>query len=316
MTANHPLRRLLVRVCSPETMSRVVDPTLADVRWESGRLTVRSHLILAKALLVHTALSTPGVLSRAWSDDDRAIPKVVGFALMGAAIGALLLEVPYFREYPNRANRDASLIGIALLLAPQALVLTFPPALLLAIPLAFRQQRPSGRLTRRTIALSLCCVVATFVLVMWVMPETNQAFRVLTSGQHDLPRGPAEEGLATMRERLRERIEDAKHKYGGQAAARRLEFDYHVRLMLPWLPLPLGAIALAIARSGRGRRRPWLMGLAALAGYLFLYWPFLLGASTLVGGSSLPPPAFAWMPTFLLATGATVLLRRVGPEPA
>lgn len=31
MTSAHPLRRLLARVCSTDTMARVVDPTLADI---------------------------------------------------------------------------------------------------------------------------------------------------------------------------------------------------------------------------------------------------------------------------------------------
>ena len=52
MTIDHPVRRLLARVCSPDTLARVVDPTLADLRWESGRLTCRGYLTLAKALLV------------------------------------------------------------------------------------------------------------------------------------------------------------------------------------------------------------------------------------------------------------------------
>jgi hypothetical protein len=41
MTSNHPLRRLLARVCSPETMSRIVDPVFADMRREDGRVTWR-----------------------------------------------------------------------------------------------------------------------------------------------------------------------------------------------------------------------------------------------------------------------------------
>ena len=46
------------------------------------------------------------------------------------------------------------------------------------------------------------------------------------------------------------------------------------------------------------------MGLTALAGYVFLYFPRVSGASTLVRGSSLPPFVFAWMPIVLLGAVA------------
>src|SRR5258707_1097221 len=84
MTARHPLRRFLARVCSPETMARVVDPTLADIRWESGRPFWLGCLSLAKALVIHAIASTPGVLSHTWSDDERAIPKAAAFATAAA----------------------------------------------------------------------------------------------------------------------------------------------------------------------------------------------------------------------------------------
>ena len=34
MTINHPIRRFLALLCSDDTMARVVDPVLADIRWE------------------------------------------------------------------------------------------------------------------------------------------------------------------------------------------------------------------------------------------------------------------------------------------
>ena len=294
MTIHHPVRRLLQRFCSADTMASVVDPTLADMRWESGRPTLPGYFALAKALMVHSILSTPAVLSRTWSDDDRAIPKVAAFALAGGVVGVALQELVVFLD-PYPIHREASVIAMALLLAPGALILSLPASLLLAIPLAFRRQAPSGRLARRTIALALACVVTTLVLVVWVMPETSHAFRVLASGQ-PLPRGPNEQPLAV----IRERIEVLKLTPGGRVAARPLEFDYHVRFVAIYAPLPLGLLALAISRSAKGRRRPWGMGLAALSGYLFVFFPLMYGARLLMRWSSLTPVLFAWTPILLL----------------
>jgi lipopolysaccharide export LptBFGC system permease protein LptF len=313
MTIDHPLRRFLARVCSADTMARVVDPTLADMRWESGRPSWAGCLALAKALLVHSIVSTPAVLARTWSEDDRAIPKAAGLALSGAFIAALpLIALPFLGARP--ASRGAALIPLAVLLVPQAIALTLPAALLLAIPLAFRRQDPSTRLTRRTVALSMCCVLATFFVMAWAVPEANQSFRVMTyravSGRQDnIPRGVNETGFAA----LRDKIEVLKLTPGGGIAARPIEFDFHVRLVLVSISLPVGILALAIARSQRGRRRPWTMGLAAMGGYVFVFFPLLIGARMLMKSSSLPPVLLAWAPIALLAVAA---LRAYSSTPA
>lgn len=93
MTSDHPIRRFLARVCSSETMSRVVDPTLGDMRFERGRPTWRGHLALARALTIHTIASAPGALARICADDERAVPRVVAICLASALIVALPLVV-------------------------------------------------------------------------------------------------------------------------------------------------------------------------------------------------------------------------------
>jgi hypothetical protein len=313
MTSAHPVRRFLQRICSDATMARVVDPTLADMRWESGTAIWKGYFALAKALAVHSIVSTPAVLSRAWSDDDRAIPKAAALAITVALIGALPLIAPPLMEGFSISRRGLPIpfVSLAVTLLPQAIALTLPAALLLAIPLAFRRQDPSPRLARRTAVLSMCWVLATFVVVAWAVPEANQAFRVMayramTNQDMNIPRGPAEMTLPT----LRDKIEVLKLTPGGRVAARPLEFLYHVRWVLIWIPLPLGVLALAISRSARGRRRPWMMGLAALGGYVFGYFPLLWGAQGLMRSSSLPPALLAWAPMALLVMIAALLIRR------
>lgn len=304
MTLDHPIRRLLARICSDDTMARVVDPTLADVRWESGRPAWAGYVALARALIVHSVLSTPTVLSRTWSDDQRAIPKAAGLAITCAFIAALpLVALPMNALASTFRALPIPIVPLTVMLIPQAIALTLPAALLLAIPLAFRRQNPSRRLARRTVALSLCFVAASFVLMMWIIPEANQAFRVMVSRQVDIQRGPGEMSLAT----LREQIEARKLTPGGRVGARPLEFFYHVRLVLIWIPLPLGVLALAISRSARGRRRPWTMGFAALAGYVLIFYPLLAGAGSMMPESSLPPALFAWTPIVVLALVALLV---------
>jgi hypothetical protein len=305
MTIDHPIRRFLARVCSDATMARVVDPTLADMRWESGRPSWAGCLALAKALVVHSIVSTPAVLSRTWSEDERAIPKAAILAIAGAFIAALpLIAPPLLQGFPSSRAFPIPLVPLAVTLLPQAIALTLPAALLLAIPLAFRRQDPSRRLAQRTVVLSMCWVLATFVVMAWAVPEGNQAFRVMASNQVNITRGPGEMSFPA----LRNKIEVLKLTPGGRIAARPLEFVYHLRLMLTCLPLPLGLLALAISRSARGRRRPWTIGLAAFGGYVCVFIPAALGgAGVLMKSSALPPALFAWTPIVLLGIVAWCL---------
>ena len=56
MTRDHPLRRALARFCSADTMSRIVDPIFADMRFEDGRATVRGSASLTRALTLHAVM--------------------------------------------------------------------------------------------------------------------------------------------------------------------------------------------------------------------------------------------------------------------
>ena len=64
MTAER-IRRVLARVCPPEMMTRIVDPILADMRWERDRPSWLGYVALVKALAVHAVISIPDALCAA-----------------------------------------------------------------------------------------------------------------------------------------------------------------------------------------------------------------------------------------------------------
>src|SRR5258708_22548422 len=88
MTSNHPFRRVLARICSPDTMARVVDPTLADIRWEHRRAHWRGYVSLASALALHVISSIPARVAAVWLEDGHAVPRVTILSIGPAAIGA------------------------------------------------------------------------------------------------------------------------------------------------------------------------------------------------------------------------------------
>src|SRR5262249_6129020 len=243
MTSDHPLRRVLAHVCSPDTMARVVDPVLADLRFENGRPVWRGYLTLARALTVHAALSLPGAVSRLWTDDDRAIPRAVSMCV----VTALLIAAPLVAPPALNVGRLYSWRAV-ILLVPQALVLALPASLLVAIPMGFRRTT-TGRVVVRGLVLSVLCAALTLALRIRVMPDVNQALRVevaqrLAPRPVHVPRGSIE---MTLRE-LREHIEVLRLTPGGVRVARRLEYTYHLKLALSMVALPLGVLSISMAR--------------------------------------------------------------------
>jgi hypothetical protein len=304
MTANHPIRRLLARVCPADTMARIVDPILADIRWESTRASWLGYLSLAKALAFHSAISLPSITRRAWSDDERAIPQMTLVTLAAALLSAAALMAPSLWAAQDIGRFRGVLLVLTIL--PQALMLTLPAALLLAVPLGVRHRRRSPRLARRTMALAIVVSLATLALVVWAVPAANQAFRILVSGNPGLQPGPYEKGFAE----LREQIDTLNLTPGGRVVARQLEFGYQVRLALAFAPLPLALLALGISGSPTGSRRPWLIGGTALLSYAIGMFPLAIGIGLLLRGSALPPLLLAWMPNTLTAAIALLLISR------
>jgi len=312
MTIDHPLRRLLARVCSEATMSRIVDPILADARWEDGRITVRGLAALAKALAVHASTSVPSCAAGVWADDGHAMPKAAAFVMTTAILAAVpLMALPLVRVPKHQV---ISPLTLAVTLLPQALALTLPASLLVAIPLALRRVQMTGRLIRRTLLLSTVVVAANFVVVVYAIPDANQSFReavtrALPADAHvTLSRGPMETYLSE----LRRQIVDLERTRGGGASARRLEYTYQVRLAIVAAAVPLALADLAVAVPRRGSRRVLLA-----LWILVAYWTLMAYEQSAVNGlidrgGFFPEYFCAWTPNaiLLIVASATLLSRR------
>lgn len=310
MTSDHPLRRVLAHVCSSDTMARVVDPVLADMRFENGRPVWRGYLTLARALTVHAALSLPGAVSRLWTDDDRAIPRAVSMCV----VTALLIAVPLVAPPALNVGRLYSWRAV-ILLVPQALVLALPASLLVAIPMGFRRTT-TGRVVVRGLVLSVLCAAVTLVLMIRVMPDANQAFRVevaqrLAPRPVHVPRGSIE---MTLRE-LREHIEVLRLTPGGVRVARRLEYTYHLKLALSMVALPLGLLSISMARSTRSRMRLLLLGAGTIVMYgCVLFAVDAVALNVMERSAAIPPAAAAWLPVAILSLVAALAHRALTPR--
>jgi hypothetical protein len=294
------VRAWLARVCSVETMTRIVDPTLADMRVEAKRPRWRGYVSLLSALTMHAVTAAPFSIVRVYVEDERAVPRALFLSLAAAVLLALPFAVPFVL---GPRSHGVSL-WIVLTLLPQALAMTLPAALLIGVPPAMARSRPSARLIRRVLMLAVLFATLTFGVIGWVVPAANQAFRVAASGMPDLPPGRAESSLAYIRS------EAARMRtfHGGEQLARQIEFEYEIRLALAGAAVPLGMLAIAVALTSAGRRHPYVSGVVSLTAYAltlgaFSRWlvrPLLIHTTTNVG-------TIAWVPNAALILTAGVI---------
>jgi hypothetical protein len=289
MTIDHPVRRLLARFCSDDTMATVVDPTLADMRWEGAPWL--GYLALVRALALHGVLSIPGVLTRLWCEDHVAVPRMALWTTTAAVLFSLPLIAPAF---------NAPGVWPAMLLVPQGVAWTLPAVLLLTVPLALRGQALGVRFTRRTIALAMVCVAMTFALILWIAPAADERYRQIVgfslTGDVEVHQFP---------------------QWSAAAPARLLEYQYHQRLAFGFAALPFALLGLGLSTVAAAKRRPWMIGGLAAIAYMFVAFPLeLWTAALLLRASSVPSSVLAWGPTLIVLAAAFILLARKTDGPA
>ena len=321
MTIDHPVRRCLARVCSPETLARVVDPTLADMRFERGRPAWRGYLALARALAVHAVTSAPSYARRVWHDDGHALPRVIALSLASAVIVALpfvlipalgpLRDGIAFYPFSGMVPRAARTATMFTLLFPQALAITLPPALLLAVPLALRRHETTARVARRLAAGAAAFCVVMALQIGWVTPDANQRFRVFVSGNPRVARGEGEDGLTALRARIAAaRRGLATHPIAAERNVRWLEYRYHMRLAMIVSPLPLAFLGFGLAATRAGRRHPWLAGIVAMTAYVSLIFSADTISKAVAPNTHVSPAILGWLPIVVTAAVAAAATRR------
>jgi hypothetical protein len=295
VTIDHPIRRALARICSAQTMSTVVDPTLADIRWERTRPRWRGYVSLARALSVHAVTSMPAALAHVVSDDGGAMAKLCALSAGVAVVFALPLIARPLIAFPISPAIAANISRPRLfaLLLPQALALTIPAALLAVVPLVMHRVTPSRRLIGRILLLSVLYAAITFGMIGWVVPAANQAFRTTVSGMSNLARGPSESSFTHMRSE----IARLQTFHGGQRLVREMSFEYEMRIALSAAAIPLAMLAVAFALSGIGRNRPVITGAASLALYIAVLFAFeSTVARPLLMRTTVNVGTIAWIP--------------------
>ena len=298
------LRRLLSRHCSAVTMERLIDPILTDIRIESAEASLRGgwwaglRISGAGLAVLIKALAFYGWSQfwrfNAWPDDDRRVLIRTLACSAAVTVAAIpLLVLPFLLRFPAARAQE-----LAIYLVPQALPIALPIGLFVGLLYGFKERFTSLRPRTALLIAAILCSIASFAVLAWIVPVSNQAFRVAALSDPFIPKGLPELTLGE----LRSRIGDNRHA----------AMTYYTRWALSVTPIVLTAWAFLLLRrlpSG-GRWLPGIVAIASCVAYALLMDTGRLAVSI----ETIPPIAGAWMPNAVFVAAMILLTGRTSND--
>ena len=295
------LRAVAAHLCHARTMERFVDPTVSDLqaeyedavkrgrRWESTRIWIVGHIAVIQVMALHGGLRAMETLRDLTGDDRRAVLRTIVASTAIMIIGTLVLAMVPFVNFVSR--NDPRSVELAFYLVPQALPLSIPIGLTFGILWGLGRMSASRRTQAVVLLLAFGASFVSFTMLAWVVPTSNQAFRVSMMGR-PLPKG---ENELTIGE-LRQRLELGTRQLPAVATpsdSPSLALNYHARWALGSAPFVLAVFAVALtSRRQWGRMMPFLAGCLVV----FAYYVIMYSARGLGLGRTISPFAAAWTP--------------------
>jgi lipopolysaccharide export LptBFGC system permease protein LptF len=311
------LRMIASRLCTAQTMERVIDPLIADLQMEYGQAShagdmwkARSVWLLACLALLKVIVLCGGrsrlSLEGEPADERRAMIRVIALSAASICAATVLFVTPFWRTV--RSGVHAQQFRLLLSVIPQAIPVAIPIGLTIGILFGFRGRLISMQSRRLVFAMAVALSLVSFTNLSWLMPVANQSFRESVAAaargvtRVRLAKGPNEMTLAE----LSGEIDYYRNTFNGKAQIRSLEYSYYQRWSLACANAVLALFAIAVtARRSSGK---WTVGLIAV-GVPFAYYVLLfLGRSAAVAGTI---SAFvgAWFPNMVFILGSVLLLK-------
>jgi lipopolysaccharide export LptBFGC system permease protein LptF len=214
-----------------------------------------------------------------------------------------LVAVPLAQQrwFYTMAPGAGKALSMTTLLLPQAVPIALPLCVLIGATFGLtggdRTRVPQGA----TLLLGVVLSAASFATAVWVLPEANQAFRVLVMGPHVRP-GLPELSQAALRQFLDEPADVTMRILSASSAA--AAWVYYVRYALSIAPLVLAMFALSLLATRRaGRIARIVAAFVAVAVYYGCLWT----ARPLVLDGTVPAFAAVWFPNVALGIVSLVL---------
>jgi lipopolysaccharide export LptBFGC system permease protein LptF len=314
------LRAFAARWCCDETMTRLIDPLIADLqhefaqsirageRWRSRLIRVGGWIAFAKVIAICTWTSE--LAPHRWTSDDR---RLLARTLALSAVLIIAFTVLNLLTASGNVLRSSHSTGLRLVvyLIPQALPIAVTLGATLGILFGVGGRQFSGRVGLGLVSLALAASAVSFVNMGWILPEANHAYRIATFRRTDLPKGAPELTLGEISRTIevvrREPIDPSAWHYGDpQHYLMDLRFNYQTRWALSFSPLVFAWLALLMMR---GCHRRWLLAIEACGAFLG-YYVLSFGGRALFLSGTMPAPVAVWFPNAMFAALAGFLMIR------
>lgn len=273
------IRAIAAHLFDARTMERCVDPTVADLqaehedavkcgrRWRSARIWIVGNIALLQVMALHGGLRAMETLRELAGDDRRAVLRTVAASTAIIVIGTLVLAmVPFVNIVSPNHPRS---VELAFYLIPQALPLSVPIGLTFGILWGLGRMSPSPRTQTIVLMLAFGASLASFAMLAWVVPNSNQAFRVSMMGR-PLPKGDNEFTTGELRQRLNAGTRQSP-PLASASAPPRLALNYHGRWALGSASFFLAMFAVALTS-----RRQWGRTVLFFTGGVVLFAYFVI----------------------------------------
>lgn len=299
-------RSIASRLFAAETMDRVIDPILADLQWEYDEarahgLAWRARSLLHGYVAFARALFWIGVRTAWPADGARAdIARACLVMTIASAVVTVALALPPLLD--SRSQSDPAFTALLfVMLVPQALPLSIPAGLCVAVLWAMRGKAVTVRRITTVLAIALASTAVVWIVLEWLMPQANQGFREMVVARISggrvvtLEPGLSELGLS----RLGQRTDPDAVRH------------YQVLWALCFASVPIGLLAMGLARRIRRAASAVVLAIVLANAYFALLWA--TAAST---AASTPTFVAAWMPNVICLVIGGALLARDYRSPA
>jgi lipopolysaccharide export LptBFGC system permease protein LptF len=283
-------------------MERLIDPVIADLQaeyreaqqrgaaWKARRLRVAGLVAFTKVLLWAALAGSSNTLD-VWSPSETILLRRASVWFVAVTVISTVLLALNEPQYDH-----ASRVLLTLYVVPSLLPLTAAIGVAFAALCALDRERLTRRVVMSFVAGSLACSLLMLANVVWVMPDSNQAYRETAFGR-PLLRGDREMSMSELKRLGTLRPDEA----------RRFEITYHTRGAIAAAPLALMAASLLLVPARR--KRP-VTGAPTAVLLCLAYWFLLVVANLLGVWTMIPPLLIVWTPNIAFAIVAAGLAWR------
>jgi hypothetical protein len=306
------LRAIASHVCSLRAMERVLDPAIADLRWEyhdarrrqrqwrAKWIRVTGSLTVLYLIATHVHVGSIALTPRNAAPSMRVL---AGSASVVAVMTAALIAIGISNVPFPIVERG----WLVFYLLPSTLPLTVPYGF--AVAAAWGRAGASWQKAPRLLGGAAVLSLLAFATIGWITPAANQAYRVTAARQqvrlgfNELTLPELRRLLAAERERPSGLLGFASDPVYPTIQLRAAEYSYHGRLAASFASLALGLFVLGISSLTRGAR---IGGVIAILGLYFTWYGAM--RSPVQTFATLSPALVAWLPN-ITVLGAAVLSR-------